>query len=494
MGRKKPAANKPADQRTAAIWLKISDLKPWPKNPRKNDGRPTEAVIDSLVRFGWGRPIVARKGEIVVGHTARQAALALPALYKAATEDEPPEDTDEPAHAFRQNWHAEAILTALEGLVPVRKRDDLTAKEAHLLALADNRLGELAEWDQEALLGVMDDYEFEEIEIAGWDEDELEAMGAPFFGEPEGDSGGDGDETPPEPPQNPVTKKGDLWTLGTHRLICGDCRSSGVLNKLVDGKVNIAFTSPPYAAQREYDEDSGFKPVPTDEYVAWFADVQKNVKRVLADDGSWFINIKSSAEGLDTSLYVMDLVIAHVREWGWHYATEFCWERIGMPKSVTQRFKNQFEPIFQFVLGRWKMRPKNVRHPSDSVPQAGGEGVGDTRWGNEHQGEGGSLLKQNDVEPGLAYPGNRIPPFAHGESFGHTAAFPVGLPQFFIEAFTDEGDLVLDPFMGSGSTLVAAEKSGRVSAGVELSPGYCDVIIERWETLTGQKAIRTKSK
>jgi DNA modification methylase len=90
---------------------------------------------------------------------------------------------------------------------------------------------------------------------------------------------------------------------------------------------------------------------------------------------------------------------------------------------------------------------------------------------------------------GLAYPGNRLPTFAGShEATGHTAAFPVGLPGWFIRAYSDEGDNVFDPFCGSGSTLIAAEREHRIGYGVEISPGYCDVIVARWERLTGHTA------
>ena len=89
----------------------------------------------------------------------------------------------------------------------------------------------------------------------------------------------------------------------------------------------------------------------------------------------------------------------------------------------------------------------------------------------------------------MAYPGKRLPTF-QSETNGHPAAFPVGLPEFFINAYTDAGDAVYDPFMGSGSTLIAAEKTGRNGYGIEISPAYCDVIVTRWETATGQKAVR----
>jgi site-specific DNA-methyltransferase (adenine-specific)/site-specific DNA-methyltransferase (cytosine-N4-specific) len=311
-------------------------------------------------------------------------------------------------------------------------------------------------------------------------------------------------------PKNPVTVPGDLWVMGRHRLLCGDCRNYSSIERLIGGgKVNLVFTSPPYAEQRNYDESSGFKPIPPDDYVGWFRDIAINIRTILETDGSYFLNIKPSCDGLDTYLYVFDLVIAHVRDWQFHFATEFCWERPGVPKSVTQRFKNQFEPIYQFSIDRWKMRPESVRHESDNVPMAGGPGVGNTGWADKQGGNGpifGAAKKRKHgvrgkvgeeiqgtkgeyIGAGMAYPGNRLPTFSSThQATGHTAAFPVGLPNFFIKAFTDPGDAVFDPFMGSGSTLIAADQNGRAGLGTEISPAYCDVIISRWQNFTGKQA------
>jgi site-specific DNA-methyltransferase (adenine-specific) len=285
--------------------------------------------------------------------------------------------------------------------------------------------------------------------------------------------------------------------------LSGDSTKVEDVGRVLNGrKINVAFTSPPYAEQREYDESSGFKPIPPDNYVAWFSPVASNVKDNLCADGSWFVNIKPCADGLDTSLYVFDLVAHHVRELGWHFATEFCWERVGVPKKVTRRFKNQFEPVYQFALGEWKMRPDSVRHPSDDVPIPGGPGVGSTTWSKTQGGNGqlfGSAKKRAGrrmgivdaqgvqdamagkyIASGLAYPGNRLPTFSGShDAVGHAAAFPVGLPQFFINAYSDAGDLIYEPFCGSGSTIVAAQRTGRIGAGIEISPAYCAVILQR---------------
>lgn len=352
---------------------------------------------------------------------------------------------------------------------------------------------------------------------------------------------------PNRSPEREIQKRvqrGDIWQLGPHRLLCGDSRDPGDVDRLLAGAaVNLAFTSPPYADRRKYDESSGFVPIHPDAYVEWFEPVARNVHAHLADDGSWFVNIKAGADGLDTELYVLELVLAHRRDWGWHWLTEFCWERVGVPKQVVLRFKNQFESIYQFVKDRPKVRPEAVMVPSNDVIIPFGPGRGNTSWADPDsavvsQGGKGDMFegqrakgstetgwadKPGDalalkrslgmVRPrrspsvagggeglsgtgddigvaktvGLAYPGNRLPTFSGThEATGHTAAFPVGLPAWFIRAFTDPGDVVYDPFMGSGSTLLAADENARIGYGIELSPAYCDVILDRWERHDGE--------
>jgi site-specific DNA-methyltransferase (adenine-specific) len=295
----------------------------------------------------------------------------------------------------------------------------------------------------------------------------------------------------PEVPEQPVTVLGDVWVLGKHRLMCGDCKSFSDIDKLLTGKkINLVVTSPPYASQRTYDEESGFKPIHPDEFVNWYQDVASNIMANLASDGSYFCNIKPNAEGIKRELYVFDLVLAHVRDWGWNFADEFCWERSGIPQQVARRFKNQFEPIYHFTMGEWKFYPDAVKHESKAVPKAKGKGAGNT---NAAMRQGHvSAVDGNDIAAGMAYPGNRLPTF-QSEALGHPAAYPVGLPEFFIKAYTDSGDVVFDPFMGSGSTLMAAEKNGRIAFGTELSPTYVDLIIKRWQEFTGKIAVHAET-
>jgi site-specific DNA-methyltransferase (adenine-specific)/site-specific DNA-methyltransferase (cytosine-N4-specific) len=177
----------------------------------------------------------------------------------------------------------------------------------------------------------------------------------------------------------------------------------------------------------------------------------------------------------------MELVLAHAKQWAWHFATEFCWERTGLPGLPARRFKNQFEPIYQFALNDWKFNPDAVRHDSSSVPTYSSDSIR-ARGLKDSQGLTGKIWA-NEPEEGLAYPGNRLQKYK-SEALGHAAAFPIGLPEFFIKAYSDEGDAIYDPFMGSGSTIIAAHNNNRVGYGVELSPAYCDVICRRFQDAT----------
>jgi len=449
----------------------IKELKPLSGNPRVGN---VEAVMRSYNTFGQRKPIVARRdGTVIAGNHQLEAAKRL-------------------------GWTEIAVVYVDD--------DDTTAQA---FALADNRTGDLGTYDNEALAEMLEAVSIDPklLEATAYTLDDIKELVTELEPvEPLGDL----DSVPDKAPSKTV--RGDVWILGNHRLMCGDCREPSDVDKLMNGsKMNLAFTSPPYAEQRTYDETSGFKPIPPEEYVEWFEMVQANVAKHLSNDGSWFVNIRASAQDIDRSLYVMDLVIAHARSWDWHFAEEFCWERNGVPKSPVLRFKNQWEPVFQFVKNRWKFRPDSVRHSSDNFIIPLGKGAGDTSWANK-QGNG-SMFDQRQIakkrksnaqrqgdstdewfngqySEGLAYPINRLPTFAGShQATGHTAAFPVGLPEFFVKAYTDEKDTVYDPFMGSGSTLLAAHNQNRIAFGMEISTSYCDIICKRFQQATGIKPI-----
>lgn len=271
-----------------------------------------------------------------------------------------------------------------------------------------------------------------------------------------------------------------------HRLLCGDCRNPDDMMRLTDGQqVNGVFTSPPYAEQRKQQ----YGGVPVAEYVEWWGAVQTNVRSVLAGDGSFFVNIKEHCEDGQRVLYCKKLVIAMVEAWGWRFIEEFCWLRNPTPKQVVEHFKQGFEPVYQFAIGKFKFNPEDVRHASDSVPIPGGEGTGNTSWSGR-QGNEWALKNIKGLQPGMAYP-STVLDFAKSGGLvdGHSAAFPVALPTFFIRAYSDPGDIWLDPFAGSGTVLVSCEREGRIGMGMEVLPKYVSVICERLST-TGQTPRR----
>jgi hypothetical protein len=211
--------------------------------------------------------------------------------------------------------------------VPVVVLDHLSETEKRAYILADNRLAELSSFDDDLLRTELAELSDAEIDLAGlgFSDDELRVLLAdaelPDNDQPD-------EEEIPQPPAEPVTRAGDIWLVGKHRVICGDCRDRDVVHRLFAGtRANLVITSPLYATQREYDPESGFMPVPPEEYQRWFHPPAENIAAVLAPDGSYFLNIKPHADDGERNLYVMDLVLAHKRQWGWRFVDEFCWRK-----------------------------------------------------------------------------------------------------------------------------------------------------------------------
>ena len=370
---------------------------------------------------------------------------------------------------------------------------DVDDDQARRIMLHDNRTSDLAGYDDDRLAALLADMHSDsELGLVGtgYTVEDLAELAGDDLLEPGPDLGGDPDEVPAEPPV-PVTKPGDVWLLGPHRVLCGDSRRPEDVALVLDGQTfNLAFTSPPYADRREYDETSGFRPIPPDEYVGWFDAVQANVAEHLAPDGSWFVNIKPGTENGRRELYVFDLVIAHVRRWGWGLVDEFAWTHAGLPGRYVGRFKNAWEPLFHFAkapTSEIKYRPQQVAIESDDAFTYDRAA---TRTATGNIG-----FRDHETSSGLALPSNVVH-FVNGRHVGdhagtiaHEAAFTVRLPEWFTKAFTDPGDLVYDPFLGSGSTLIAADRQDRVCAGVELSPRYVDTVCRRWQQITGDQPV-----
>ena len=453
--------------------MPVAKLKPAPYNPRKIDRAAMEGLTKSIERFGDVQPIVwnQRSGHIVGGHQRLKVL---------------------------KREKAQEVAVVVVDL-------DQTEEKALNLALNSSHLtGEFTD-DLQALLA-----EIQTDDAALFNELRFDAL----LAEAQEPVGLVDPDLVPEAPKTPVTKRGDIWRLGRHRLLCGDCRDPASLKPLFEGaNVSLALTSPPYAQQRKYDEDSGFRPIPPDEYVDWFKDVARGVRAHLAPDGSFCLNIKEHAQDGQRNLYVKDLTIAFVRQWGWRFVDEFIWTHGGTPRDPknSTRLKNAYEPIFHFALAECKWRPDHVRHACDlaDMPDWGGthpsQSDGMAMKGTPRRSRMATSTAQgrsyketgNDQrlgpESALAYPANVLSLGKNREALGHGAVFPVGLPSFFIRLLTDPRDGVFDPFCGAGTTLIGCEQLQRAGYGCEISPQYCDVIVERWQNFTGKKAHRAAS-
>ena len=321
----------PAMARNIEIWP-TERLVPYGKNARTHSPAQVSQIAASIVEFGFLNPILVDSSDgIVAGHGRLLAA--------------------------RQLGLAE---------LPVVILDHLTAAQRRAYIIADNKLALNAGWDEKLLAAELGDLALAGVDLAliGFTAAELDVL-LPGVDEPVEEAS----EEIPEPPATPVTQPGDIWQIGPHRLICGDCRDANTLRALFgSARANVAITSPPYAVQREYDPSSGFKPVPPEQYVEWFRPVAAGIASILAPDGSYFLNIKSHASDGERNLYVVDLLIAHKRQWGWRFIDEFCWRKTddGVPGGWGNRFKNAWEPVYTSVANR---RLSSGRRRSDTPRQ-----------------------------------------------------------------------------------------------------------------------------
>lgn len=443
-------------------WLaydRLDDLVGAPANPKAHD----PSIAASLRRFGYVEAITVdeRTGRLVAGHGRVDDLRA-----KRAAGEEPPD----------------GVLVADDGTwtVPVQHGwESANDGEAAAYVLVSNQSTIAGGWDQEALDALTAELAAMDVDLSdlGFDSTTLIHVD-------------EHDRTPPEPRDPDEVEHrvspGDVWGLGPHRLMCGDCRNPGDVDTLLDGvAVNLAFTSPPYADRRTYDETTTFRAVPPDEYVAWFEPVAANVAAHLAEDGSWMLNMKEHCEDGQRVLYVKDLTIEHARRWAWMFVDEFCWTRNSVPGGWPNRFKNAWEPVFHFTRqAAIKFRPEAVAVETEAAFDYAPDNP---------KSETGFFSKRGRPDiahPGMARPSNVLRIGAEtGQTGNHSAPFPVHLPAWFVRAYTDEGDVVYDPFVGSGSTILAAAQHDRVGYGMEISPGYCDVILDRWERHGGTAPV-----
>lgn len=257
------------------------------------------------------------------------------------------------------------------------------------------------------------------------------------------------------------------------QIYAGDCKDK--LSLIADNSVDLIFTSPPYADQRKHT----YGGVHPDQYVDWFLPISQELLRVLHPAGTFVLNIKERVVEGERHTYVIDLIHA-LRKQGWLWTEEFIWhKKNSYPGKWPNRFRDAWERLLQFNKTRsFHMYQDEVMAP-----------IGD--WAKDrlnNLSETDKIRDESKVESGFGknvsnwvgrnkvYPTNVIHLATETGNRGHSAAFPRALPEWFIKLFTQPGNTVLDPFMGSGTTIFVALEMGRKAIGIDIVPEYVEVV------------------
>ena len=386
-------------------------LLPYARNARTHSEEQVAQIAASIAEFGFTNPILAgADGVIVAGHGRLAAAHKLGLA-----------------------------------LVPVVVLEHLSPTQRRALVIADNRIAENAGWDEAMLrieLVTLQDDDFD-VSLTGFDADALAELLADEDGNGDGETD---DDAVPEITETPISRPGDVWVLGGHRLLCGDSTKAECFEQLLQGsQVDMVFTDPPYNVN----------------YANTAKDKMRGTNRAILNDnlGDGFYDFLLAAltptiANCRGGIYVamssseLDVLQSAFREAGGQWSTFVIWAKntFTLGRSDYQR---QYEPI----LYGWP------------------EGATRHWCGDRDQSDVWQIKKphKNDLHPTMK---------------------PVELVERAIRNSSRPGNVVLDPFGGSGTTLIAAEKSGRLARLIELDPKYVDVIVRRWQDWTGKQATR----
>jgi DNA modification methylase len=257
---------------------------------------------------------------------------------------------------------------------------------------------------------------------------------------------------------------------------CGDCLE--VLRRFDDDHFDLIITSPPYADSR----DRTYGGIRPDDYVAWFLPRAQEFLRVLKPTGTFILNIKEKAVNGERHTYVLELILA-LRQQGWLWTEEFVWHKKNCyPGKWPNRFRDAWERCLQFnQTKKFKMLQDEVRVPMGDWAESRLKSLGknDVVRFDSQVGSGFGKNISNWLDRDLAYPTNVLHLATESGNKRHSAAFPLALPEWFIKLFTEPGDWVLDPFLGSGTTCEAASKLRRNSVGIDTLPEYCELARSR---------------
>lgn len=262
-------------------------------------------------------------------------------------------------------------------------------------------------------------------------------------------------------------------------IFLGDSKE---LLKLIDANsVDLIVTSPPYADQRK----TTYGGIHPDEYVEWFLPISEQLLRVLKPTGTFILNIKEKVVNGERSTYVMELILA-MRKQGWLWTEEFIWHKKNCyPGKWPNRFRDAWERLLQFNKDRkFNMYQNEVMVPMGDWAKTRLKNLSETDKirDNSRVGSGFGKNISNWLVRDKAYPTNVLHLATECNNKNHSAAFPEELPEWFIKLFTKEFDTVLDPFMGSGTTLVVSNRMRRHSIGIEIVPEYCEMVKKQLKT------------
>ncbi len=384
------------------VYKDIAEVTPYEKNPRKND-QGVDAVARSIKEFGFKVPVILDgKGEIIAGHTRIKAAKQL---------------------GIEQ--------------IPCIIADDLTEAQIKAFRIADNKVAEFSEWDMDLLeieLQELSEIDFD-MSLTGFDDIEIAEM-------MDIDSGDIAEDEVPEPPEIPITKAGDIWQLGRHRLLCGDATSVEDVSMLMDGqKADLILTDPPYNVDYEGGGANKLK-----------------IQNDKMTDGKFLQFLTDSFKQMyEHSKKGAAIYVFHADSEGYNFRTAFKQADYSLRQCLIWA-KNSL------VMGRqdyqWKHEP---------ILYGWKDGASHAWYADRKQT---TLIEYDRPQ----------------KSPEHPTMKPVGLCGYLIRNSSKEGDIVLDPFGGSGSTLIAAEQLSRICYMMELDPKYCDVIVKRYYQLVGSDA------
>ncbi len=396
----------------------IEKIIPYARNPRKNDDA-IEKVAASIKEFGWRQPIVVdTEGVIIAGHTRYQAAKRLGM-------------TDCPVHIA----------------------DGLTDAQIKAYRLADNRSGQEAEWDLDLLaieLGDLKDYD---LSLTGFDDEEIDK----YLALCEVGEGLTDENEVPETPEVPITQLGDIWILGKHRLVCGDCTDADVVVACLNGvEPHLMVTDPPYGVEydpewRDKSLDAWGKPtsvgrVDNDGRCDWseaYALFPGDVCYVWHPPGALQMQFYQSLTNC-----------------GFDVRMQIIWAKPHFPIG-RGNYHVQHEPCWYAV-----------RKKTGSTAHWQGDRTQSTVWKIDNFSAFGSKKPEKE-----------------NERTGHGTQKPVECMRRPIENNSSPGQAVYEPFSGSGTTIIAAEQTGRACHAIEINPVYVDVAVKRWMDYTGKYAI-----